>query len=53
MKLLKNLLIRIENSIDKQQHLEKVDDWLCEAYALYDRCEEALRAEQSRMEIAV
>ena len=53
MKLLKNLLSRIENSIDKQQHLDKIDDWLCEAYQLYDRSEEALRAEQSRMEVAV
>lgn len=53
MKHLKNLLIRIENSIDKKQHLDKVEDWLCDAYKLYDRCEEDLRAEQAKMEIAV
>ncbi len=53
MKLLKNLLSRIENSIDKQQHLDKIDDWLCEAYQLYERSEDALRTEQSRMEVAV
>ncbi|HNP47817.1 MAG TPA: response regulator, partial [Bacteroidia bacterium] len=53
MKSLKNLLIRIENSIDKQQHLDKVDDWLCEAYELYERCESALKTEQGKMEVAV
>lgn len=50
MRTLKQLMSRIENAIDKQQHADKVDDWLYETYQLYVRCEEALRQEQRRLE---
>ena len=50
MRSLKQLMSRIENAIDKQQHADKIDDWLYETYQLYTHCEEALRSEQARLE---
>jgi hypothetical protein len=49
MKTLKDLVSRIEQAIDKQQHTEKLDGWMEEFFGLYERCCAVLRQEQAKL----